>query len=129
MPITLMDLHRNTRTAALEYDGETVEVEYRPSEYTPEVEDAMQQARRSGRPAMSRVEVLDKMLISWDVLDEESKPLVPTRELLLSLPTAFLSAVLSAITEDQRVEREDRKNSGGGSGRRANSGNARNGTR
>lgn len=128
MPIRLSDLQKDERTCTVEYGGETCEVTYRPSGYTPLVESQLQDEAEAGKPGLALAGLLSKILIGWEVMDGEKK--VPTTyNSLVNLPEAFLVAVVNKITDDVQVGREDRKNSGGGSLRRANKENARGGTR
>ena len=115
MPIRLIDLKKDRRTCIVTWEGETAEIVYRPSAYTPETEDEMRQAFESGRPANGLAMILASTLVEWDILDEDGNKLPPTLELMRKLSNGFLVAVSNAIVEDQNTEREDRKNSGGGS--------------
>lgn len=129
MPISLSALKSGERTLLFEYDGESAEVTYRVSSYTPELEQAVAEKLESGLPASSTAVILAELLIDWDVVDENGERLPTDYATVSRFPMDFLTALLTTISEDQRAAREDRKNSGGGSAQRANSGNARRGTR
>lgn len=129
MPINLSDVLKGERTIEFDWDGETAEVTYRSAGYTPEVEDAFQAKLESDRPVSAVASVLSKLLVRWDVLDVDGEALDVDFETLSQFPAEFLNALMVRITEDSNAGRDDRKNSGGGSRARANSGSARRGTR
>lgn len=117
MSITLADIERDERTCVVTQDEETAEVVYRPSAYTPAIEDALQTAIETNRPASGVARLLSGLLISWDVLGEDGAPLATTPESLRDIPSAFLFKVINAITADMGAG-DGRKNSGGGSSRK-----------
>lgn len=130
MPITLDNLKKDVRTCTVEYNGETAQVTYRPSGYTPEVEDRFQTYVQSSRSSNGFAEFLAGILISWDLLDDNGKEFPIELEDLRTLPGRFLTIVVNAITADmQEANDENRKNSGAGSLRAVSKGNRRNGTR
>jgi hypothetical protein len=45
-------------------------------------------------------EVLCAVLLEWEILDDEERPLAPSLELLKTLPFDFKNAVLDAIIDD-----------------------------
>jgi hypothetical protein len=128
MPIKLSDLAKDLRTCTVEYEGETAEVTYKPSAYTPQVEDNLQTAMETGRPSNAIARLLDGVVTAWEVLDEEGTEIPPVFENMKTMPSAFLTTVANTITRDMQSERDDRKNSGGGSPRKAKAGRARTGT-
>jgi hypothetical protein len=118
MPISLHDiLTRDTHTITVEWEGETAEIVYRPSRYTPELEDTHFQAIREGVPSVGLARMLAGVLVSWEIVDDNGEPLPTDFETLSRLSTDFLDAVRDAIRADFRVGREDRKNSAAGSPR------------
>lgn len=129
MPISLSALKSGERTFLFEYEEESAEITYRLNTYTPELEQLVADKLESGLPASSTAVILAELLIDWDVVDDNGERLPTDYATLSRFPLEFLTALLTAISGDQRAGREDRKNSGGGSAQRANSGNARRGTR
>lgn len=118
MSIRICDLEKDERTCQVTFEGESAEVRYRPSAYTPAVEDALQSAIETNRPSGGVAKLLAGILIEWEVLDDEGKCLPTDAETLALLPSRFLFAVINVITADMGAEKEDRKNLGGGSFRR-----------
>ncbi len=130
MPITLDNLKQDRRTCTVEYGGETASLTYRPSGYTPEVEDRFQTFIESSRSANGFAGFLANILVEWDVLDDNGKMFPITLEDLRTLPARFLTSVVNAITADMREEREEnRKNSAAGLPRGASRVGRRTGTR
>lgn len=119
MPIRLSDLSRDERTVVLDWDGEQAELVYKPSGYTPAVEQELNADMTANLPNVAIAKMLSGLLKSWDVLDENEKPISTDFETLRKFPTEFLQAALAAVTGDQAASREERKNSGGGSPRKA----------
>jgi hypothetical protein len=119
MPITLTALRNDRRETAVEYEGESAQIVYRPSAYTPETEDGLRGAVESGRPARGLATVLSQVLLEWEVVDDDGNLLPVTLELMMQMPNAFLVAISNAVSKDMGVASEDRKNSGGGSLKRA----------
>jgi hypothetical protein len=119
MAIKLSDLSKDTRTIPVEYEGAEFDITYKPSAYTPETESAMQACFENNRPGNGLAEMLTDLLVWWDVEDEKGKNISPTLETLQKTPVPVLTTISGAITDDLRGERETRKNSGGGSRRKA----------
>jgi len=128
MPIQIADLMRDERTCTVSYQGESAQVTYRPGAYTPAVEDAFQTALETNRPSRGVAEMLAGVLVSWEVVDEAGQELAVEVEFLIKVSSSFLFAVIGAITADLNAEKEDRKNSAGGSRRAASKGRARRGS-
>lgn len=129
MPISITDLEKDRATCTVEWEEETAEVVFRPSGYTPLVEDRWRRAIEGNRPIGGLAEMLASILIEWELVDENGAALPPTRETLEGLPSRFLVRVMDAINEANSPGREDRKNSAGGSQRAGRSGGSLSGTR
>lgn len=127
MPISLGALKNEERTFTFNYQGETAEITYRVHGYTPFLERKAQESLQEQLPARSIAIALAELLIAWDVVGENGQVLDVSYDTLEQFPFEFLTAVMNAITEDQQVGREDRKNLGAGSRRRAKSANAQTG--
>ncbi len=101
MPISLNHLKNDKRSVDVEYSGDSVHLVYRPSELTPTVMAEMRDANEDGNDYFT-VEILCKLLLEWDVMDagDPPTPLPIVFDELKSLPSAFLSTLLTACTED-----------------------------
>jgi hypothetical protein len=129
MPITLQDLRREERTITLDYNGDELEITYKPSALTPEMEETIRTATERERPLSGIAQVVSMLVVDWEVLDENGNHIFPDLEFCMTLPNEFLSAVLVAVIEDNRAGREERKNLDGGSERKGGSAKSRTGTR
>lgn len=103
MPITLERLAAGTpRTVAVSYEGETVNITYKPGRITPAVEARLNQAALDNRPAEGLAAELASIITTWDITDEKGKPEPVTEGLLRDLPTRFLVACVQAVGDDIR---------------------------
>lgn len=114
MPIKLNDIVRDRREFEFEFGGETMQVVYQPSAYTPAAEDEMQTAMESGRPANGLAKILHRTIMEWELMDGD-EPLAVEMDVLTRLPNEFLVALSNAIVADQQHDRDTLKNSGAGS--------------
>lgn len=134
MPISITDLQRGSRTFTVTYEGDEVKVTYNPGHYTPELEELFVEERHLGRSAIRllvggtrqvpdgqtkegkpkfREYHIPGVLLSWDVLDTEGKPIAPTEEFLARLPSRFLWAVVNGLREDMLPKERPDETSGG----------------
>ena len=130
MSIKLSQIKDRERTVSdFMFAGETIEFTYRVGAYTSLLETTLDKTLKEGLPGNSTSLLLADMIITWDVLNDDGTEYEPTLENIQALSIDFQDAVLSRIGEENRVSREEIKNSGAGSGRVAKSGHARRGTR
>ena len=113
MPIRFKDLKDKVRKVVVEWDDDTLAVEYRPGASTVETAIALQEAIKDedGSPTLAMVESFQEMVVSWDLLDEDDKPYPITTETLRKLPTYFLVEIMHAIAEDQNPTKRKSKRS------------------
>jgi hypothetical protein len=106
----------------------TVMITYRPSGLTPVLESnsANLSARLGLGPGVATL--LSGMLTDWDIVNDEGETIPTTYEGMSIIPDKVLFKIRDAIIVDLRQDKEDLKNSGGGSHRKGKSGNARTGT-
>ena len=102
MGVKLSQIGKKQREALVEYDDEIIAIVYRPGKFTPRVEAKLNEAQEQGKVSQRVAQVLSEALISWDVLDDDGKPLTPNVDLMMDLPLSFLTAITSAIGEDLR---------------------------
>lgn len=98
MPVDIDDLARRERTIELDYDGEAVEVRYRPHLFDSTVYNSivLGTAPESDDEAFG---VMIKLLAGWN-LTRKGKPLPITKETLTALPWALLRDISNAIGKD-----------------------------
>lgn len=110
MPIKLTDLKKSIRTVAIEYEGDSATVQYRPAALTPYLQMVLldwyvggENSEREYKTTLN--DVLDAfidLVATWDVMGDNGKPLPVTRHWLRQLPTQFIAVVIGAILEDIR---------------------------
>ena len=115
-------LTKNEAQITIGEGEDTLHVVYAPNAYTPELEEMYQQILIKRLPANAMAWLLSKVLKAWDLveedehgepmLDAESKAVLVTTDLerLKALPTELITNVVSAITEDISVGKDERKN-------------------
>ncbi len=115
MPVRIGNLVRDRRTVTIPIDDETITITYRPGGFTPDTEDRLREYADDQRGGAALVAMLADVLVEWDVLDDDGKPLRPTAENLRRLPTMFLGQVAQVIAEDMRPNPQSAGVSGAGS--------------
>ena len=107
MSIRLSELKADVRKVTFDYDGSEINVEYKPSAITPIFQSKMRKMDTSD--AMNMVEAVSVMLVSWDVLGDNGKPIAITTNTLGTLPIAFVSKVITSVFEDMQPEAREKK--------------------
>lgn len=110
MPIRLSDVMKESRKVEFEFSGETVTVEVRQNAITPQfsemllrftdldsTDDRQEAFRVETALTGDLVEALAWLLLSWDVMGDNGKPVPITKAGLRRLPNSFLYAVLSSV--------------------------------
>jgi len=89
--MNLADLKKNKKDLELTYEGETLKYEFRPNEFTPEVEDLLRE-EKGGLKALGR------LVTKWDFLDKPGGKVVPlTVEGLKAVPSAIINAMIDQM--------------------------------
>jgi len=96
----LSDIVRDTRKLVVHFDNGDLNITYRPSSYTAEVESQVMDGLNT-RPVGTLCKMLAPMLMEWDLMDGD-KPLAISEKTLDKLPGQFLITILQAIMEDMR---------------------------
>lgn len=101
MPITLSELTRKTRKITVDIGAsEPLEVEYRIQAYTPEVESVILNVGE--RPAMALAEVLKRLVVSWNLVDDNGEMYPLDNDHLHKMPLQIMMSIFQAIAEDMR---------------------------
>ncbi len=103
--MNLSHLEQNLRPLEVEFAGETLKFSYKPAAATPAFYDGL------GAEKQPLVWALSKVLVSWDLVDDQAPtpnpynaPTVPlTEQRLMELPVPFLRTVFRAILDDLSV--------------------------
>lgn len=110
----LSSLIKNERRLAIDLDGETLSVVYRPSKITPAAQEEFAEAvdRVGNGPAAATM--LARILVSWD-LEGDDGPYPHDEESLRALPLSFVGGVFGAIMRDLNPNAQTSETSKGGS--------------
>lgn len=113
MPINVNELKSNKRTVVVPYlDSDTVKVTYQPSVLTPVAEAEYVAAAREGDNG-PMLKMLSELILEWDVMESKEKPLPHTPDVLAQLPSALMTAIMTAIQEDMAPNRQRGRSSFG----------------
>jgi len=115
MPIKIGDLSKDVRDISFVFADETINLSYKVGKYTGDAELRLSEAQTDKQPVNGLVNLLDGMLVSWDVLEDDGEPMMVTLENLRRLPVTFLADMTNAITEDMRPNAVTASPSRGGS--------------
>jgi hypothetical protein len=85
------------------WDGETVDVGYRPAAVTPRLMDEVAAAAKDENLGVVG-HLLSAVIDWWDVLDDDGARIPPTPENVADFPIPFLMAVMNTIQDAQGPE-------------------------
>lgn len=105
MPISIAQMMKKTRKIEVDFQGDTFGVVYRVNAVTSDLLKKLDGVAWHE----SLVEQVEAAVESWEVLDEKGKAKAVTTAFLQTLPTDFLSCVLTAITKDMQAPGADEK--------------------
>lgn len=99
MPIVASKLNEGTRTITVAYRGDSLDVSYRPGKVNRKFTTWLSE---HGNDEESVYEMLEILVASWDLLDDEGNQIPATASVLseYDFPIAFLAAVVEAILTD-----------------------------
>lgn len=101
MAMKLSTIKDKVSTATIAWDGETVEVGYRPGTFTMQIaEDVAEAAALNDLSVISTV--LEPILDWWDVLDDEGARLPTDVATIRAMPIGFLMAVMDGVQATMR---------------------------
>lgn len=111
MPVKLVDLEQDRRTVEIkvevptanpgEVTVETVTLTYKPSVFTPKRERELSKIIASPEERWSYVPTfLAEILVKWDLLGEDNKPLPLDVESIASVPDWFSAKLITEIGDD-----------------------------
>jgi hypothetical protein len=90
----------DSKTLAIDIENETLNVTYKPSSLTPEIEENFLANVENKRSGFALAQFLSSVIFSWDLVTEDGSEYKPTLDNLKSLPINFLNEVIGAIFED-----------------------------
>jgi hypothetical protein len=93
-------------------EDEVVEVVYRPGALTLEIADRLRELQDSPFQVDAALVLLEPMLVSWDLLDDNNEPLPVTAEGIKQVPLQFLGKLIEKMQASGTVDPEEGKASG-----------------
>lgn len=99
MPLDLAALKKTKRTVKFKFNKSPVSVTYNLALITKDFYDRVAKRTEDGEREYTSYQYLADVIEDWDITEDGAK-VVPTAELLESLPTAFVQALDQAIFED-----------------------------
>jgi hypothetical protein len=98
--LKLSELAAPVQRLTVDYYGSPVRIGYRPGVMTPLEEEKLAEARKAGETTDALVELMARLMVEWDVTDDDGAPLPITPETLMPFPSALLLRIMSAVQED-----------------------------
>lgn len=107
MPVSITHLRKNERTVTKDY-GEhgSLTITWRPGELTPHDEASISDAVEQGRMSTATAEALLRIVVAWDLLDDEGETIPLTSDALAALPSSVLDEVWTIVRNDQSDPKE-----------------------
>lgn len=100
MSIRLSDIKANIRKVTFDYEGNEVNIEYKPSAVTPSLQSKI--VKMDKNDSMNMVDAIAVMLVGWDVLGDNGKPIAITTATLGALPIKFVAQITQTVFEDMQ---------------------------
>ncbi|MBP8291935.1 MAG: hypothetical protein KAX65_04130 [Caldilineaceae bacterium] len=123
MPVKLKDLKKATKKTTFPYGADSVTLTYRPAAITPRVQfvagalvalsgkqvdlaglapearNAIVQERMaaSSEAIGDYLDMLTEIIVTWDVLGDDGKPLPVTADIMADFPYEFINALFAAV--------------------------------
>ncbi len=87
---------------AVDFKGATLNVVYRPLTYTVREMDALGESKDTERI----IKTMLRLLVSWDLTDENDTPVPIETEPLRDVPTHIFTGIIKAVGKDQAPDPE-----------------------
>jgi len=93
------------------FDAGEMWVEYRPGELTIDVVESIQDGIKDGSEAGAILAMMSKILVDWDLENEDGSKLPPTEDGLRILPLPALGFIFGSMMDDVRPKEKKDENS------------------
>lgn len=100
MPIRISALTADRGTVTVPFVDDTLKITYKPSAINVEQEERELADRAEGRHLLAMAKSLAELVESWDLLDDEGKPVPVSVEVLSPLGLTVLQKITRAILDD-----------------------------
>lgn len=91
-------------TRVYEGDDDTLTIVYRPDVFTPRIERLFQEEAKSDTPSQAMLTLLPRLVVSWDLLGDDDKPIPLTPEALEDVTREVLGEVLDIVITDMKPD-------------------------
>lgn len=100
------------RSLKVPFEGEELNISYRPSSYSVEELEKLVSDEESGAKKIepSRIiDIIQQMVITWDLTEDNGEPIhLSDRQRLKQLPTSIYTVILQTVKADQSVGEAER---------------------
>ena len=100
MPTSLAEFRQDTKRITVTIGAHQLTVTYRQHAYTPEIEEAFATARELQRQSHALFWLARELIVEWDLLDDDRRPLPLDPEHLRKVPLDIFEAIFAAIRQD-----------------------------
>lgn len=128
MPVRLSALSADRRTLRIPFGDDALTITYRPSTVNAVQEARELEERASGRALLAQARSLVESLASWDLQDDDGKPVPITEEIMAGLGLDVTNKLMNAMLDDLLPNRRRAPDSPNGSSAGASSAPAPTGT-
>lgn len=97
MPYIPSKRRKETKVVNVQFEGDTVQVAYHAAAITPRLV-ALAQELQTDVAVIA--DVIQRIVVWWDVLDDEGNRIPPTPENTMEFDVAFLGAVVNGVFGD-----------------------------
>lgn len=127
MPIRVSALTADRRTLKVAFGDDALSITYKPSAVNAVQEARELEEREKGQHLMAQARSLAEIVTSWDLQDDDGKPLPVTADVIAPIGLDFTAKLTRAILDDLLPNRQTAADSRNGS-QAASSAPARTGT-
>lgn len=107
MAISLTDMQVENKTFEMDFGkGKTLNITYDPNLITSDMLTDMNMG------VAETCKILSELILEWDLVDDEKKPVAPTEAFFNSLKIIVMNKILTAIFDDAFPKAESTQSSG-----------------
>ncbi len=107
MALSLTDLQVSNKTFEMDFGGgKTLNITYDPNLITSDMLTDMNLG------VAETCKILSELIIEWDLLDDDKKPILPTEAFFTSLKIVVMNKILTALFDDAFPKAESTQSSG-----------------
>lgn len=115
MPIRLSALTADRRTVKVPFGDDTLSLVYKPSAINAVQEARELEEREKGRHLLAQARSLSEIILSWDLVDDDAKPLPVSEDAIATFGLDVVSKITRSILDDLLPNRTTASDSRNGS--------------